>query len=330
MKSETADAAAATVAEDTGSLGFEGLSGELMDSATAEGEQEQGEEQQEQEIVEGSEEEAASILERYGLQDAPEDDLRELNRELGGRVAERFGDLTARAQNAERESQRLRSELEKREPFEKQGPNPYSGESELSKLEDIHAAALETIRNGEDALDDNSSLGADDEIEVFGGTYTKSQIRAAVRKAKEARDVHLPARARELQAVSGYEQQREANLAAVKADHPWMSEEGNELRAKYEAEAPQIIAAVREKMPEMLPMIDRILAGYAAFSAGPAKPAARNPSPQTRKTPPGAPGGAGGASSRPASASKRRQAASQQFMESDGSLNDLTKFFMAT
>lgn len=284
-----------------------------------------------EEEPEAEEEEPQSIVDRLNLGELSEEERIELNRELGGRSSERIGKLTAEKKHLQEELASLRGQLEKRDPFESESENPYQGESDPDKLKEHMQAALSLIREGEEALEDNEGLLADEEIEVFGGRYTKKQIRQAMRNAKSARDVHLPARARELEKVAGYEAEREQRLGQLQKIHPWLTEDGNKYREYYEAEAPEIVAKVRQHIPELLPRIDAILTAAtswvisqheSALDKEPKKKAA------PKRKPPGSPGGSAGGSSRPLSSSKKKQAKLNQFLESSGSQADAAKMFM--
>lgn len=337
-------AATETAHDDSGAMGISDLQTALMPQRTED--QPEGDNQEDAPPVAAASEqvepdggsESESILERLGLGDLSEDERIELNRELGGRAAERFGELTAEKKRLQSELETLKGELGKREPFRPKSndENPYRDKSTLSDLEEVYRAAEQTISTFEEVLEDNRDAHSSDEIyESDGNSYTKAQIRAALKNARRAIDQHIPERAQQIRSIEGYEQQRSANLQAVRQLHPWMAEEGNELRARYEQAAPALIEAVRTHMPEYLPAIDLMLADHAAASAERAQ-SINNPKQQAQpaetkqRKPPSNPAGSGGGSSRPsANARKRKEEAEKRFLESSGSADDLTALFLA-
>lgn len=322
------------------SFDLESLGQALLPQETAE-EEDEGEAQAEPMAAapeEPEDSEPDSILARLGLSDLSEEERIELNRELGGRAAERFGELTAEKKRLAAELDRLKGELGKREPFrpESKAENPYRDKTSISELEEVYRSAEQTISTAEELLEDHRDALSSDEIwELDGQPITKGQVRKMLKNAKAAIEDHIPARARELQKVESYEREREANLQAIRQLHPWMAEEGNQLKAMYDQATPDLIRAVREKMPEYLPKMDLILADHAKASwermQSKTKPTGTKESASVKRKAPGNPGGSGGASSRAGlSAVKRRELAEKQFMESSGSKDDLAKLFLAT
>lgn len=296
---------------------------------------EEGEEQ-EQEEPEG---EPQSILERFGLDQATEEERRDINKALGGKAGERISQLTARAKTAEEEAAKLRAELSKKleSPLSAKsaGDNPYQNVNDRSELESTYAAALEMIETGQDLLDGGEGQGPDEVIgELNGKEVTKREVKAAVRKAEKARDIHLPARAEQLKQLSTYEAERQKNAAALSERFTWLNDENSELRQNYEIEAGRMRPLIEQHMPQYLPHFETMLAYYADGISAPAKaePETKQEAPKKKapQKPPSNPGSSVGASSRPtASARKRRQQAASQFMESRGTHADLSRLFLA-
>jgi len=343
-KSGVIDAAPETATDDGGSLGLDGLTA-LMGAAPtpppAEPDEEEPDPEPQDDPVDDPGEETdepESILDRYGLSELTDAEKREINKELGGRSAERFAELTARREAAEAEAAKLRAELAKREPFKAKpsAQNPYRDKTSMEELEEIHAAAVETIRNGRALLDEHEDSHSDDEIGEFGGRQlTKKEVKAMVRRAEEAKDVFLVERANELRQIAGIERAREQNMEAVKTIHPWLADESSDLRREFELVAPKIVDIFRAHAPEFLPQIDLVLADHAAahferMAARKNPNAARKPLVATRKAP-SSPSGAGSAPSRPtAGRQATRRAAEEQFAESRGGVDDLARLFMST
>lgn len=305
----------------------------------------EGEEQPEAEAQEpeagdepAAEEEEDSILARLGIDSASDDDLRELSKELGGRLGPRIGELTEKARRAEEENKALRAELKKREPFEsKVRDNPYRDKADtLEKASELLEAAVETVRDAEIALEDNEDLASDDEMEFGGHVLPKKKVREILRNARDARDRYLPDRIRELEKLTDFESARERNLGVVHKIHPWHAEEDNPLRKAYDHWAPRIESLFRESDPELLPRIPLILSDHlqaeqerAGQPNGKPKPAAAKPA-SAPKRPPSNPGGSGGGSSRPEAQSRKKKEAKFAAFEQggDGSVNAFAKLFM--
>lgn len=300
---------------------------EVSESAPIEEDEEVSEEVQ----PEGEE----SIEAQYNLADMPEEDRRALMKEWGTGADSRIGRLTAKAKAAEERALTLEAELGKREPIRPVENNPLVGKS-LEDLEKVYDEALQTVERGEDVLDENEDSLASDEIwQVDGNAITKSQVKKMVRTARKYLDTYIPAQQRELKKSAQFEEGFKASRPVVEQMHPWLKEEGNTLRAQYEAVAPEWIEEVRKHIPHMLPNAELILADHAKACADRAKgpeekPAAKKKTvTKDRRLPLGSPGGAGGAPSRPSTSQrKRREAAEQQFMESRGSQGDVAALFL--
>ena len=261
----------------------------------------------ETEEPEGNENNEQDALARYGLVDLDDDARKELAMALGSGLGNELGQL--RAENRQlRDS--IQTELAKREPFEtnrSSGKNPYSDISDMAELQTLHDNAVNTIKAGREALEDNETADPDEVImTVEDRELTKKEVRAMVRRAEEARGEHLPNRANELKQLALYEDSKKSFDAQAEKTHAWLAEEGNELRAQFDRESAPIVDAIREKLPELYPQVRWILANHTAYLKGlgakPAQPAAT----QSKKRPPAQPGASAAASSRPVSDDKKR------------------------
>lgn len=348
MSDAVADVAATeTATEDGSSLNLSGLSALMAANGEEKPEpaatpEDQTEESPEVEAIEAAPEEEPEIDEgegsieaQYNLSDMPDEDRRALMKEWGTGADSRIGRLTAKAKAAEERARELEAELGKREPLRQVENNPLEGKT-LEELEKVYDEAIQTIERGEDVLDEHEDSLASEEVWNLEGTaLTKSQVRKMVRNARKYIDTYIPAQQRELKRTASYEDGFKASRPIVEQMHPWMKEDGNALRAQYEAIAPEWIEKVRKHIPEMLPSAELILADHAEACDRRAR-AETEPETPKKKTPvrerriPGNPGGSGGAPSRPSvSQRKRKDAAEKQFMESRGSQGDIAALFLS-
>jgi hypothetical protein len=280
------------------------------------------------------EESEPSILGRLAPEGLSEEEKTALSVELGSGSGQRIGKLTSEKKALAAQLETALSKLTERpEPLEVKdtGDNPFADKTTVEQLEEINQAATETVELWGDLLDDNRDAVSDDEIGMVGDeAITKHQARQMVRNAKAAIRKHLPARLKELREGENYERTREANLEAVHGIHPWMQEDGSEMRAAYDAASKELVEDVRKHMPHRLHQIDLMLADHckASFLR---QEGQSDPTPATKKAArrraPGTPGGAGGAASRPASG-KARADRDTQFLDSAGSQADLATYFM--
>lgn len=263
------------------------------------------------------------------------DQQHELATLLGGNLGKDLGKL--RQENRElRET--LETEAAKRGEFktEKVENNPYESIDSEDQLNETYQNALQTIRNGNRQLRKHRDSLADEPIMTVGDReLTRSEVEDMVANAEDARDLFLPARLKEVQEVQKSKQQnaelekhREANMEAVHEAHPWLKEEGNDLRAAYEEITPSIIDQVRENLPQLLPTINMVLADHAIMAQQRRTGTKTQPSSKITPSPrvPGSPSANAATSSRPnAGDAKVKAAAEQEFLKS-GNAKDFARF----
>lgn len=258
----------------------------------------------------------------------------DLASKLGGRLGDELGKM--RAENRQlREG--LEEEKKKKEPFgrdEAKGDNPYAKEVDQEKLKETYDAAAAAIRDGEKALRRHRNADPDDEIlEIGDRNLTYAEVEEMVENAKKARDEYIPERVDQLRKTEGLEAARIQNFSFVKEIHPWLAEEGNELRSAYESIHAKYLGPVRDHLPDILPYFDQMLADhFAAAKArvdGMKNPAKGETKPQKPKPkPPGNPGGSAAASARPVPSSEKRGKILEDFTRTGRTMSegDLVQF----
>jgi len=179
------------------------------------------------------------VLSQIDLDNASEEELRELADKLGSKAVARFGELTARRKSAEEKLARLEAEMQKQSPLEskkKVENNPFSN---LETIEDIQTKSEEAdqvINWAEDLLFESADYAADDVItEIEGKEMTKAQVRKFLMQARKAQKTFLPDQLSKLEALQKGNQLHDALYAKAQEELSWLKGEDNDVRKQYEA-----------------------------------------------------------------------------------------------
>ncbi len=179
------------------------------------------------------------VLSQIDLDNASEEELRELADKLGSKAVARFGELTARRKSAEEKLARLEAEMQKQSPLEskkKVENNPFSN---LETIEDIQTKSEEAdqvINWAEDLLFESADYSADDVItEIDGQEMTKAQVRKSLMQARKAQKTFLPDQLSKLEALQKGNQLHDALYAKAQEELSWLKGEDNDVRKQYEA-----------------------------------------------------------------------------------------------
>ena len=178
------------------------------------------------------------VLSQIDLDNASEEELRELAEKLGSKAVARFGELTARRKAAEERLAQLEAEIRNKpapEPKKKIANNPFSN---LETVEEIQAKTQEAddvIEWAEDLLFENADHAADDVIaEIEGKEMTKSEVRHSLLQARKARKSLLPDQLSKIQAKQKGINLKNALENQAKQELPWLDGEDNDIRKQYE------------------------------------------------------------------------------------------------
>ena len=178
------------------------------------------------------------VLSQIDLDNASEEELKELAEKLGSKAVARFGELTARRKAAEERLAQLEAEIRNKpapEPKKKIANNPFSN---LETVEEIQAKTQEAddvIEWAEDLLFENADHAADDVIvEIEGKEMTKAQVRHSLLQARKARKSLLPDQLSKIQAKQKGVNLKNALENQAKQELPWLDGEDNDIRKQYE------------------------------------------------------------------------------------------------
>ena len=178
------------------------------------------------------------VLSQIDLDNASEEELRELAEKLGSKAVARFGELTARRKAAEEKLAKLEAQMQQQSPLEskKVENNPFSN---LTTIEDLQNKSQEIegiVDWAEDLLFENADHAADDVItEVEGQEMTKAQVRKSLLQARKAKKTFLPDQLSKLQAQLAAQDMEVAFKERAKQELSWLDGEDNDVRKQYEA-----------------------------------------------------------------------------------------------
>lgn len=209
---------------------------------------------------------AETVLSQF--ENLSDEDREKLIREFGTRSAKRIGQLTSRLKQEAEERARLQAKLDERandNPFEKPAKVENNPFSDLDTFESLQEKAQELSQIDEWAdnlLWEHANADPDDVIVTEGGNeLTKKQVREYQLNARKGIKTFLPARLKDLQKAELAKQQEQAINQMVSKELPWLSDEESETHKAYKAtlENP-IIQQIRDKVPEIAPQLNAILA----------------------------------------------------------------------
>jgi hypothetical protein len=191
--------------------------------------------QETQEVAEGEpevESTSKDVLSQIDLDNASEEELRELADKLGSKAVARFGELTARRKAAEEKLAKLEASLQQRDPLESKKKIENNPFGDLDSIESLQAKAeeVEQIVNwAEDLLFEGADYAADDVItEVEGKEMTKAQA------SKEFEQL-LNSQLSKIQAKETAANMEVAFKQRAKEELSWLEGEDNDVRKQYEA-----------------------------------------------------------------------------------------------
>ena len=179
------------------------------------------------------------VLSQIDLDNASEEELRELAEKLGSKAVARFGELTARRKSAEEKLARLEAQMQKQSPLEankKVDNNPFSNLTTIEELQSKSQEIEGIVDWAEDLLFESADHAADDVItEVEGQEMTKAQVRKSLLQARKARKTFLPDQLSKLQAQQSAQDMEVAFKQKAKEELSWLDGEDNDVRKQYEA-----------------------------------------------------------------------------------------------
>ena len=179
------------------------------------------------------------VLSQIDLDNASEEELRELADKLGSKAVARFGELTARRKAAEEKLAKLEASLQQQNPLESKKKienNPFGNLDSIESLQS-KAEEIEQIVNwAEDILFEGADYAADDVItEIEGKQMTKAQVRKSLLQARKAQKTFLPDQLSKIQARETAQNMEVAFKQRAKEELSWLDGEDNDVRKQYEA-----------------------------------------------------------------------------------------------
>ena len=178
------------------------------------------------------------VLSQIDLDNASEEELRELAEKLGSKAVARFGELTARRKAAEEKLAKLEAQMQQQSPLEskKVENNPFSNLTTIEELQKKSEEIEGIVDWAEDLLFENADHAADDVItEVEGQEMTKAQVRKSLLQARKAKKTFLPDQLSKLQAQLAAQDMEVAFKERAKQELSWLDGEDNDVRKHYEA-----------------------------------------------------------------------------------------------
>ena len=195
-----------------------------------------------QEAEEGEPEvESASedVLSQIDLDNASEEELRELADKLGSKAVARFGELTARRKTAEEKLAKLEASLQQKDPLESKKKienNPFGNLDSIESLQDKAQEIEQIVDWAEDLLFEGADYAADDVItEIEGKEMTKAEVRKSLLQARKAQKTFLPDQLSKIQARETAQNMEVAFKQRAKEELSWLEGEDNDVRKQYEA-----------------------------------------------------------------------------------------------
>ena len=209
------------------------------ESPVAEVEETEAVEQQEENSEPQEEaEQSENVLSKLDLDEMSEAELQELSEKLGSRAVARYGELTAKRKAAERELEKLQSELNKQNPLETSevANNPYSDIKDIEGLQQKAKEVNDVIEWAEDILFNADGYGPEDVVtEIEGKELTKAEVRKSLQNSRKSRDKYLPAQLKDIQREHQAVLLKVSFDAQAKEELPWLEGEDNDTRKSYEA-----------------------------------------------------------------------------------------------
>ena len=232
------------------------------------------------------------VLSQIDLDNASEEELRELADKLGSKAVARFGELTARRKAAEEKLAKLEAQMQQQSPLEtkKVENNPFANLESIKEIQEKSEQADQVIDWAEDLLFENADNAADDVItEIEGQEMTKAQVRKSLLQARKAKKTFLPDQLSKLEAKIAAQDMEVAFKERAKQELSWLDGEDNDVRKQYEATLndarfQKMKDIVSKEAPDVASQLDYWFA-HAANSIYGRKPIVDN-KPSVKLTPP--------------------------------------------
>lgn len=239
-----------------------------------EGEAETPEEEGKEEEVEPDETTIDDVLSQFDFDSMDAEQVAQLASQLkehlhGSKSAERIGELTRKKKEAEELATRFQSELaqlkDSKNPLEKETPiedNPFKDLSTVQELQDQYETLGQTEKWADQILEENPHADPDDIVaELDGKEYTKRQVREYKYNARDSREKYLPARLKDIQRAEQAKAQKAQSEELASKELSWLADEESDLRKEYEMLVDnEHVNKIREKVPELDPVLNRLLA----------------------------------------------------------------------
>lgn len=250
---------------------------------------------------------------------------------IKSRLAGRIGTLVKERKQSDEHANTLESQaakaaeaiLAKRPAPEK---NPYKAITTIDALQNEVATVDEFIEQLEDVIDNNEGSHKDDVVTTANDKdVTFGEVRKYLKDARKNRKEHLPAQLRVIQQKAQAVQNKAAYGKKVREELSWMDGEDSEVKRQFNAlNNGTVFAAIREKNPELEPVLET-LAAHAANSMFNREEHSFDTKQTTKKkrstsiTPPAAPSGASSKGSRAPTEQSKKYKAVMERAEKRGS-----------
>jgi hypothetical protein len=278
------------------------------------------EDTEEPETEETDEEEGEAEIDLLSL--SPEQ-IQDLAKRGKSRLLHRIGELTAQKKALEEKIQTAQAES-KPLPVVPDEENPFRDIKSLDEVKSKYGELEKVLEETDRILEDHEDYGPDDIIDFGGKEFTKKQIRQANRNARNSLTKYLPAQAASIQRSEHMQSLAKQYEEAIQQEVPEVLDESSTIYKQYvELKSDPLVQQVRDRVPDLEPQLDYILAhAVRSINLKAAKKATAQPATGTpvKARPPADPFGAGTA--RTVAPVKKKIAEAEARFQSTGSQED--------
>jgi len=208
---------------------------------------------------EATEETEETENQEIDLESLTPEQIQQLAKKGKSRLLQRIGELTAKNKALEDSARANAKPLPK--PI---ADNPFSSlktrEEVDAKIEELEKVAEDTDR----ILDDHDDYGPEDVIKLGNKEFTKKDIKAANRNARNALLKFLPAQQAEIARSEQRKQMEESFTAAIPQEIPEVADETSEISKLYQGFiADPLVEQIKRSVPEIAPQLGWLLAHAA-------------------------------------------------------------------
>lgn len=235
------------------------------------------------------------------LDNLSEEEIGELSKTLGSRAVARYGQLTARAKNAEERLAKLEQRLAKENEKSYESSvtnNPLSSLDTFEKLQEKQENVNKAIKELDFLMFKSQNLDVDEvAFEDGGKEYTKADLWQMKENAQKDLDVYIPDQFKKLQAREQSKELKNQFDDAIKREIPWSTDESSNQAQTFQSMVndPRVIKLKEIADPTVQAQLDYLIAHAVNSMTGSIKPKEKL-SKSIKIDPPKQPGGNAGMS----------------------------------